>query len=87
MWGEVLPLGSVRISSMGSRRFQCCRSTGAAAAATPHGSRPHLVAQRAEDPAINAALDYIAARVVNASERRKSIVVECLRGRGHRVVG
>jgi hypothetical protein len=24
---------------------------------------------------------------VNASERREAIVVECLRGRGHRVVG
>ena len=28
-----------------------------------------------------------AAGAVNASERREGIVVECLRGRGHRVVG
>jgi uncharacterized protein YcfJ len=28
-----------------------------------------------------------AAGAVNASERRKAIVIECLRGRGHRVVG
>lgn len=37
--------------------------------------------------AIVGALAGSAAGTVNASERREAIVVECLRGRGHRVVG
>lgn len=37
--------------------------------------------------AIVGALAGGAAGVVNSSERREAIVVECLRGRGHRVVG
>ncbi|NIZ12643.1 glycine zipper family protein [Phaeobacter sp. HF9A] len=37
--------------------------------------------------AIFGALAGGAAGAVNASERREAIVVECLRGRGHRVVG
>lgn len=37
--------------------------------------------------AIVGALAGGAAGAVNASERREAIVVECLRGRGHRVVG
>lgn len=37
--------------------------------------------------AIVGALAGGAAGAVNASERRESIVVECLRGRGHKVVG
>lgn len=37
--------------------------------------------------AIVGALAGGAAGSVNASERRESIVTECLRGRGHRVVG
>jgi hypothetical protein len=37
--------------------------------------------------AIAGALAGGVASAVNASERREAIVVECLRGRGHRVVG
>lgn len=37
--------------------------------------------------AIVGALAGGAAGAVNASERRKAIVIECLRGRGHQVVG
>ncbi|NVO28902.1 glycine zipper family protein [Donghicola sp. C2-DW-16] len=37
--------------------------------------------------AIAGALAGGIASAVNASERRESIVIECLRGRGHRVVG
>ena len=37
--------------------------------------------------AIAGALAGGVAGAVNASERREAIVVECLRGRGHRVVG
>ncbi len=37
--------------------------------------------------AVVGALAGGAASAVNASERREAIVVECLRGRGHRVVG
>ncbi len=37
--------------------------------------------------AIGGALAGGVAGAVNASERREAIVVECLRGRGHRVVG
>jgi len=37
--------------------------------------------------AIAGVLGGAAAGVVNASKHRKEIVVECLRGRGHRVVG
>ncbi|MGJ8556276.1 MAG: glycine zipper family protein [Sulfitobacter geojensis] len=37
--------------------------------------------------AIVGALAGGAASAVNVSERRESIVIECLRGRGHRVVG
>lgn len=37
--------------------------------------------------AVVGALAGGAASAVDVSERRKSIVVECLRGRGHRVVG
>lgn len=37
--------------------------------------------------AIAGALVGGVASAVNASERREAIVVECLRGRGHRVVG
>lgn len=37
--------------------------------------------------AVAGALAGGVAGAVNASERRKAIVLECLRGRGHRVVG
>lgn len=37
--------------------------------------------------AVVGALAGGAAGAVNASERREAIVVECLRGRGHRIVG
>jgi len=37
--------------------------------------------------AVAGALAGGAASAVNAGERREAIVVECLRGRGHRVVG
>lgn len=37
--------------------------------------------------AIAGALAGWAAGAVNASDRRKAIVLDCLRGRGHRVVG
>lgn len=37
--------------------------------------------------AVAGALAGGVAAAVNASERREAIVVECLRGRGHRVVG
>lgn len=37
--------------------------------------------------AVAGALAGGVASAVNASERREAIVVECLRGRGHRVVG
>lgn len=37
--------------------------------------------------AVAGALAAGAAGAINASERREAIVVECLRGRGHRVVG
>jgi len=39
------------------------------------------------DGAIVGALAGGAASAVEASERREAIVIECLRGRGHRVVG
>lgn len=37
--------------------------------------------------AIAGALAASVASAVNASEKREAIVIECLRGRGHRVVG